>query len=281
MTSRAKIAITGAILAAATGVEATPIDIEYISSSPYYTEVRDYSLKTSTSDFSVTATAHIAEISDISDEVHGPMEATDVRSGGSSGSGMNLYNLGIGVLAGDTATVDLSGEDLGGARWAPGLNGGYYTYDTGLPSGFMTTQFVVFSFDSAVDIGSVVVDDVVNSPRHAWFAYGSNGVDFSGGLAAGLDALTLVNSTDDAGDGWYGHELGISGVTTLVVGSPFSRGSYAGITGDQRSQFYIRGFGDIALSDNPPVDVPTPGTFWLLVTGFAGLFLRGRNSAQE
>lgn len=279
MTLRTTVFLATVLVLSGTDVQATPINIEYLNASPYTTTVNTFSLVTATPDFSVTATAHVAEIYNGDDTVYGPMEANDFRTctnvnicGATRTFGMHLYDGGIGILAGDTATIDLSADENCCALYAPGVNG--YYVET-VPAGFLTTQFVVFSFDAAVDIGSVILDDVSNFSRSAWFAYGSSGVDFSNGLAAGLSDLTLINRLDDASDGLFSHALSLSGLTTLIVGGPIYGGTYAGIN-EGGSQFYIRGFGDVALSDtgstgDPSTTVPLPSTTLLLGAGLAVL----------
>ena len=100
-----------------------------------------------------------------------------------------------------------------------GLNG--YT-DTA--TGNLVTEFISFSFSAAVDIGSIVVDDVSNAPRPIWFAASGAAVNFGSGLGSVLSSLGVTNSPDDTTDGLFSHAASLSGVRTLIVGAPFESG---------------------------------------------------------
>jgi len=100
-----------------------------------------------------------------------------------------------------------------------GLNG--YT-DTA--TGNLVTEFISFSFSAAVDIGSIVVDDVSNAPRPIWFAASDAAVNFGSGLGSVLSSLGVTNSPDDTTDGLFSHAASLSGVRTLIVGAPFESG---------------------------------------------------------
>ena len=259
--------------------QASTINLEFLNSFNHASTVGSKSISVSTKDFTVTTQGYVSEISGFTDTVHGPFEAHDFRTctntnacGAVSTFGLHYYNGGFGLLAGDTASVDVSGTDRSGGGVAPGFNG-YYRH---LQSpGLLISQFASFNFDNAVDIGGVIVDDVSNFGRNAWIAYSDTTPDFSSGLAGALASMTLVNSYDDAGDGLFTHNLGASNVKTLLVGSLISGGSYSGIA-QGSSQFYIRGFEEIGLTLNSgggvtPIPLPTGFPLLAGALGLLGL----------
>ena len=239
---------------------AAPITLEFINSAPTTSTINANSVDIATSDFTVSVQGYSAEITDTSDTVKGAFEARDFRTctnanicGATFTYGLHYYDGGFGLLAGDTPDVNVAGDENGGGAYAPGLNGYYIDRDD---PDMLISQFAAFTFDTAVDIGGVIVDDVSNFSRSAWMAYSDSSVDFSMGLGDALASMTLINSNDDAGDGLFTHALGASDVKTLLVGAPISGGSYAGIASGG-AQFYVRGFEDIAASASG--DTGTPG----------------------
>ncbi|WP_449287763.1 hypothetical protein [Marinobacter salarius] len=127
-------------------------------------------------------------------------------------------------------------------------------------SGNSITEFVSFSFSNAVDIGSIVVDDVSNFGRGIWFASSDSVADFSDGLGAALSGFDLVNSSDTATDGLLSHTANLADITTLIVGAPFATGDFFGIESGL-SNFYIHSFEDVSLSDAGVVNPdPVPPT---------------------
>jgi hypothetical protein len=188
----------------------------------------------------VTGRGFIVEVDDDAGEtLFGPVPVVSSISN----SGLSLTTAGLGLTALPTTDQPLGGSDRGSGNIAPGFNGYYIT------TSVRKTEFLVLSFSQAVNVGSVIVDDVSNFGRSVWMAYGDAALDFSGGLVAGLASLSVLNSADDATDGLFTHALGASGISTLVIGAPFSSGNYGPIAGaDSLQQFYIRGLGEVSLA---------------------------------
>lgn len=262
------------LVAAASGANAATFDLEWsnLVAGEFGTTATEISrtvngVTVTAKGYSVTAPSGGG-----SDTVSGPLAAVDVAEctnlnpalcPGGRAAGLRISRAGLGIRA-------VSG--LGPGDTNVGLNG--YTD----ASGNSVTEFVAFSFSSAVDIGSIVVDDVSNAPRPIWFAASGTAVDFSGGLGSALSGLGLVNSRDDATDGLFSHMAGLSGVTTLIVGAPFATESFFGIE-PRRANFYVRGFADVSLSDltDPPLSaVPVPAGLPLILSGLVGLGLLAR-----
>lgn len=224
---------------------------------------------------SVTATGYSVSVPDGggAETVSGPLTAVDVAActnlnpalcPGGRDEGLRISNTGLGIRA---------DSGLGPGDTNLGLNG--YT-DT---SGNFVTEFVSFSFSSAVDIGSIVVDDVSNFPRPIWFSSSDSPVDFSDGLGSVLSELSLTNSLDDASDGLFSHVANLSDLTTLIVGAPFASGDFFGIE-PRGANFYVQGFADVTLSDTggvSPSPVPLPAGLPLMLSGLLGIGLLARH----
>ena len=166
----------------------------------------------------------------------------------------------------------MSGPGPGPGDTNLGLNG--YT----ATSGDFVTEFISFSFSSAVDIGSIVVDDVSNSPRPVWFTSSDSALDFSSGLGSALSGLSLVNSRDDASDGLFSYAANLSGISTIIVGAPFTSGNFFGIE-PRGANFYMQSFADVTLSDTggpSPSPVPLPAGLPLILSGLLGVGLLAR-----
>lgn len=223
----------------------------------------------------VTARGYSVSVENGAGAVTGPLAATDVST---------CTNLNPALCPGGRANgLRLSIPGLGirdAANTALGLNG----Y---LSAGVSVTEFIAFDFSLPVSIGSVVVDDVSNFGRSIWYASGDATPNFSAGFAPGLGALGgVANSGDDATDGLFSHALGLSDITTLLVGAPFFQDAFAGISA-ARTNFYIASFGNVDLSDagtdggsggdpmTPVTPIPLPAG-GLMLAGALGLLIRRR-----
>lgn len=222
----------------------------------------------------VTATGYSVSVPSggQSETVSGPLTAVDIAActnlnpalcPGGRAEGLRLSRAGIGIRA-------VSGPGLGDTNL--GLNG--YT----ATSGDFVTEFISFSFSSAVDIGSIVVDDVSNSPRPVWFTSSDSALDFSSGLGSALSGLSIVNSRDDASDGLFSHAANLSGISTIIVGAPFTSGNFFEIE-PRGANFYMQSFANVTLSDTggpSPSSVPLPAGLPLILSGLLGVGLLAR-----
>lgn len=222
----------------------------------------------------VTATGYSVSVSSSggTDTISGPLAAVDVAActnlnpalcPGGRAEGLRISRAGLGIRA-------VSG--LGPGDTNVGLNG--YT-DT---SGGFVAEFISFSFSNAVNIGSIVVDDVSNSPRPIWFASSNSDIDFSIGLGTTLSGLNLVNSLDDTSDGLFSHAANLSDITTLIVGAPFASGDFFGIE-PRSANFYVQSLADVTLSNTggpSPSPVPLPAGLLLMLSGLLGVGLLAR-----
>ncbi|MBY8976527.1 VPLPA-CTERM sorting domain-containing protein [Rhodobacteraceae bacterium NNCM2] len=208
--------------------------------------------------------------------VTGPLPTVDVAActnlnpaicPGGRDEGLRISQAGLGIR-------EVTGRVPGDTTL--GLNGFTNT------QGDFAAEFIAFSFSSAVDLGSIVVDDVSNSARPIWFAASDFAVDFSGGLASALSGLSVENSVDDASDGLFSHAVNLTDITTLIVGAPFASGNFFGIE-PRSSNFYIESFGGVSLSDTGTggsTTVPLPAGLPLMLSGLVGIGLLVRRKKK-
>lgn len=268
-----------ALLSAGTSVRAASFDVQWSGLSAGEFSAAATGISRTLNGLTVTARGYSVSVppSGGAGAVTGPLTAVDVAActnlnpalcPGGRAEGLRISRAGLGIRA-------VSGRGPGDTN--VGLNG--YTD----AAGDLVTEFILFSFSAPVDIGSIVVDDVSNSPRPIWFASGDAAVDFSGGFDIALSDLDLVNSPDDASDGLFSHAAGLSEITALVVGAPFASGSFFGIQ-PRSANFYVQSFADVSLSDQvapPPSVVPLPAGGLLMLAGLigAGFMVRSKRSA--
>lgn len=265
-----------ACVAFSSSANAAPFTIEWSNLSAGEFSTTTTGISRTLNGVSVTATGYsvAAPSSGGAESVFGPLPVVDLAActnlnpaicPGGRAEGLRISRPGLGIRA-------ISG--LGGVAGETnlGLNG--YTN----ASGDSVTEFILFNFSSAVDVGSIVVDDVSNSPRPIWFASSESAVDFSGGLGSALSGISLTNSPDDTTDGLFSHAANLTDVTTLIVGAPFATGNFFGI--DPRgANFYVHSFADISLSDTggpSPSPIPMPATLSLMLSGLLGMGLLAR-----
>lgn len=255
--------------------DAAPFSIEWSNLSAGEFSTTSTEISRTLNGVSVTATGYSVAVPSTggAESVFGPLTVVDIAactnlgSGcpGSRAEGLRISRAGLGIRA-------ITG--LGGVAGETNLGLTGYTNS----SGDSVTEFILFEFSNSVDIGSIVVDDVSNSPRPIWFASSDSGIDFSGGLGSALSGTSLTNSVDDTTDGLFSHAANLTSITTLIVGSPFASGEFFGI--DPRgANFYLHSFADISLSETggpSPSPIPLPTTLSLMLSGLLGAGLLAR-----
>lgn len=217
------------------------------------------SLELTMDGITVTAQAFTAELNEtgIDASVVGAWSAKNTSSTG-PGFGIDVRGLGseqMGLLADPSLIPSANGSDICGGGVSPGFGSKYRC------SSISAFHFALFSFSQPVDIPGVTVDDVTNYNRSIWMAAGTTAPDFSGGFLSGLTGFNVVNSADDAGDGFFTHGLGATDISYLLVGAPPQENLGPLTSGN--SQFYIDSFGATEA-------VPVPAAVWLFVSGLLG-----------
>lgn len=157
-------------------------------------------------DFTLEASVMSRDVSGVTVRASGFTAGVDTVSGGQSLIGpqattdvIACTNLNPALCPGGRANgLRISSAGLGirdGFNGSLGLNG--CTDATGQA----VSEFTLFEFSAAVDIGSIVVDDVSNSPRPFGFTASSSTIDLSSNLGTALAGQNLTNSPDDTTDG--------------------------------------------------------------------------------
>jgi hypothetical protein len=203
--------------------------------------------------------------------IYGPFSTSIFFTGGGSSypsfgrvldSGSGLPKTGLSLTSYEN--LGQTGDDWGSVG-APGFD----NTDGGSPasSTLPSFQFALFVFDTPVDISQVIVDDVSNFNRDIWVAAGDTAPDLSGGFLDAFSGYTIINSSDDATDGFFTHSFAsIQDISYLAIGAPprDEIGNLGLVTSVNHStQFYIQG-----LTINA---VPIPAAAWLFGSGLFGL----------
>jgi hypothetical protein len=151
---------------------------------------------------------------------------TSNGNGGLKIFGVDVRRLGfeqLGLLSQPSSGVAVSGSDVGaGGAW-PGfdslVNPSYRVFRPGANRMVRKLEMALFSFSQAIRINSIKVDDVSNFDRDIWVAGCSSAPNFAQGLVTSLSGCTIRNRNDNASDGPFTHQIGLSGVRHLVVGA--------------------------------------------------------------
>lgn len=229
------------------------------------------SLQLTVDGITVTAQAYTAEINAAGDDavVLGPWPT---QSGANNpGVGIDVRGLGseqLGLIADSSVGIPANGTDYFSGGLSPGFSSGYGN-DTVADPAPPAFHFALFSFDQAVDIPGVTVDDVTNQDRDIWMGASTIAPDFSSGFLTGIAGFDIVNSPDDAGDGLFTHSLPAvaTGVSYFLVGAPpqgEDLGPISGTGSFSGSNIFIDSF-------NGTTTVPIPAAAWLFVSGLLGL----------
>ena len=251
------------------------LDFSYDTLSPADFTAGATAISRTVSGITVTATGYsaAAAIGGASDTVTGPLAAFDIHDctnlnpaicPDGRANGLRLSPAGLGIRDDFTRAIGLNGY----------LN----------PAGEQTIDFIVFEFSEAVDIGSVIVDDLSNNGRSIWYVSTANTLDFSQGLASALAGLSVNNSNDDATDGLFTHPINQQSITTLVVGARFPNNTYAGIT-PSSVNFYVTGLGEVTpanIGESVTVPIPVFAAFILFaITAVISLLSLGRSKITQ
>ena len=151
-------------------------------------------------------------------KVFGPY-STGNGVGGLKIFGVDVRRLGfeqLGLISQPLSGIAVGGSDRCCGVVDPGFDSPSYK------SGDRTIKkldMAVFEFSQAVRVNSIKVDDVSNFDRDVWIAACSAAPNFAQGLVAAIAACTVRNKDDDASDGPFTHQVGLSGVSFLLVGA--------------------------------------------------------------
>lgn len=173
----------------------------------------------------VRARAYTVEYLGTSTTVFGPYP-TGNGNGGLKIFGVDVRRLGfeqLGLLSQPLSGIAVAGSDVGaGGAW-PGfdsfVNPSYRVFRPGANRAIRKLEMAVFEFSQAVRVNSIRVDDVSNADRDVWIGACGSAPTFSQGLQAALTPCTVRNRNDDASDGPFTHQVGLSGVRYLLVGA--------------------------------------------------------------
>lgn len=289
-----RVSFPGAALLAALATPALSAEFTWLPDTPGIV-VNETSLSQTVDGITVTASGYVAELGFEADNPGGATDATVVGPFPTSSAdasivpfGIDIRGLGseqLGLNVDPEPGADAAGSDSGGGGAQPGFDSGPYRSIGEFGNRFEKFDFALFEFSTAVDIGSVVVDDTSNFPRDAWFAYGTEAPDFTGGFLASLEDFSVLNSSDDATDGLFEHVLNLTNISYLMVGAPPSDPIGELVAGG--SQFYIDSF-SATVSDTSgggggggggtdPNVIPVGPTLPLLASAFALLAIPRRN----
>jgi len=152
---------------------------------------------------------------------------------------LTAYN----VLASETPDQNLTGQDLGGLTLLPGV----YHFDT---SAQLTG---ILSLNAQGDSGAVFVFEIGSTLT-----------------TASVASVLLIGSAQADNVFWQVGSSATLGTDTSFIGSILADQSITLDTGTSMSGRALAMNGAVSLDDNSltvPVDVPEPGSFWLLALG--------------
>lgn len=198
------------------------------------------SISITTAGVTATAAAYHVEFENGTSTIYGPFTTGYVGARQIFGTETRgASNPGLGLVTAQQLGQRETDIPSGGLQ--PGLDNFPSTSTNYLPS----IQFVLFNFDSPVDILQVIVDDVSNYDRDLWVAWGISAPNLSLDLVHAFENFNIINFKDNESDGIYIYSfnslirvnfLAVGTALPSIVGNigPFEQGFPTGA-----SQYYI------------------------------------------
>ncbi|MEZ5594111.1 MAG: hypothetical protein R3F53_26800 [Gammaproteobacteria bacterium] len=173
------------------------------------------SISITTAGVTATAAAYHVEFENGTSTIYGPFTTGYVGARQVFGTETRgASNPGLGLVTAQQLGQRETDIPSGGLQ--PGLDNFPSTSTNYLPS----IQFVLFSFNSPVDISQVIVDDTSNFDRDSWVAGGISAPNFSLDLVQAFDHFNVINSKDNESDGIFIHTFNsLIGIKFLAVGT--------------------------------------------------------------